>query len=61
MFKIPDGYCAWCMLCNKGFEWIEDLAKHNRENVEQHHRRSGRKDRLAVKKNDAIKPVTADK
>ncbi len=42
-FKIPEGYNAWCMLCHKGFHFFDDLAKHNRENVEEHKRRSGKK------------------
>lgn len=43
MFKIPAGYDAWCMLCGKGFKTADGLYKHNKEQKDEHAKRSGQK------------------
>ena len=35
-FVIPEQYRAWCNLCDKGFKSIDELQKHDRDNLYKH-------------------------
>ena len=37
-FVIPPPYRAWCHSCERGFETLEDLMKHQSEALELHRR-----------------------
>lgn len=53
-FRIPKGSNAWCMLCGKGFPSVDALGEHNQANVDEHKRRSGKKDKPQDAKTEAV-------
>lgn len=57
-FKVPKGYNAWCMLCGKGFPSVDALGEHNRTNIEEHKRRSGKKEKKPEVQPEPVKPAS---
>ena len=37
-FKIPEGYVAWCHLCEEGFKTLDESARHDKEAINKHQR-----------------------
>ena len=35
-FKIPSPFRAWCHACEKGFEILDDLTRHNKDKINVH-------------------------
>jgi hypothetical protein len=35
-FKLPEGYAAWCRLCNVGFTTLGESQQHDRDNLNKH-------------------------
>jgi hypothetical protein len=45
-FQIPPPYQAWCHLCNKGFMSMDELLKHNADNVNHHIKENDKQRRI---------------